>query len=67
MSELAHQLLATFETLPAEDQHELVAQILRRTGELPDTVLTDSEMTAIADQLFQTLDLEEADGESNAR
>ncbi len=64
MTEIASQLLATFETLPADEQHELVTQLLRRTGDLPDTLLSDDGLTAIADQLFQSLDAEEADVES---
>ncbi len=68
MTDTATQLLATFDTLRPEDQHELVAQILRRTGDLPDTPLADDGLTSIADLLFQSLDAEEADaGNANPR
>ncbi|MCA9076795.1 MAG: hypothetical protein KDA93_17345 [Planctomycetaceae bacterium] len=63
MTETASQLLATFETLPVEEQHEVLAQMLRRTGDFPVTFLADDALTDIADQLFQSLDAEEADGE----
>jgi hypothetical protein len=62
MTEIATQLLATFETLPAAQQHEIVTQLLRRTGGLPESTLTDDDLTAVADDLFLMLDAEEADG-----
>lgn len=66
MSEIASQLLATFETLPATEQHEIVTQLLRRTSAFPDTPLCDDGLTAIADELFQMLDSEE-DNRDNAK
>lgn len=36
MTDIAIQLLATFESLPAHEQHELLIAMLRRTGELVD-------------------------------
>ncbi|NIS83280.1 MAG: hypothetical protein GTO14_24480 [Anaerolineales bacterium] len=62
MSETAIQLLATFDSLPAKEQHELLIAMLRRSGELPDTILSDDQLVGIADQLFQTLDAEESNG-----
>ena len=62
MSETATQLLATFESLPPKEQHELLIAMLRRSGELPDTVVTDDQLVGIADELFQTLDAEESNG-----
>lgn len=48
--------------------HELLAELLRRSGELPDTFLTDEQLVGLADELFQGLDAEESDGrKSNAR
>jgi hypothetical protein len=64
MSEITSQLLATFESLPANEQHELLIAMLRRSGELPDTVLNDDQLVGIADELFQTLDAEESDAEN---
>ena len=62
MSDTASQLLATFASLPANEQHELLIAMLRRSGELPDTILTDDQLVGIADELFQTLDAEESNG-----
>ncbi|MGV3486725.1 MAG: hypothetical protein ACO1RT_20070 [Planctomycetaceae bacterium] len=62
MSDTATQLLATFESLPEKEQHELLIAMLRRSGELPDTLLRDDQLVALADQLFQTLDAEESNG-----
>lgn len=63
MTETAAQLLATFESLAPEEQHEVLTLMLRRSGELPDTIVTDDELVGIADGLFQALDAEEADGD----
>ena len=62
MSDAATQLLATFESLPEKEQHELLIAMLRRIGELPDTLISDDQLVGIADQLFQTLDAEESNG-----
>ena len=62
MSETASQLLATFDTLPPREQHELITAMLRRTGELPGMLLSDEGLVGLADNLFQTLDMEESHG-----
>ncbi len=68
MSETAAQLLATFDTLPTQEQHELVTEMLRRSGELPETFLTDDHLAGLADDVFQALDAEESDDrESGAK
>jgi len=64
MTETANQLLATFDSLPTREQHEVMAVLLRRSGELPDSFLTDDELVSIADELFLTLDAEEANGQT---
>ncbi len=61
MSEAAAQLLASFASLPLRQQHELLTELLRRTGELPETLLTDDHLVGLADDLFQALDEEESD------
>ena len=61
MSETAAQLLATFDSLPPQEQHELLTEMLRRSSELPDALLTDDHLVGLADDLFQTLDAEESD------
>jgi len=67
MSHVAEQILETFDSLPREEQHEILAELLRRSGELPENFLTDDRLSSLADDLFQTLDAEESDaGESNA-
>jgi len=62
MSDTTTQLLATFESLSAREQHELLITMLQRSGELPDTMVSDDQLVGIADQLFQTLDAEEFNG-----
>ena len=37
--------------------------MLRRSGELPDTIVSDDQLVGIADELFQTLDAEESKGD----
>jgi hypothetical protein len=63
MSEMAAQILAKFESLPPREQHELLAEMLRRSGELPGAQLQDEHMVILADQLFQSLDVEESRGD----
>jgi hypothetical protein len=60
MSETAIRLLATFESMPPKEQHELLMAMLRRSGELPDTIVSDDQLVMIADELFQALDAEES-------
>lgn len=62
MSETATQLLATFQLLPEKEQHELLIAMLRRSGELPDTLVTEDQLVGLADQLFLALDAEESNG-----
>ena len=64
MSETAFQLLATFEALSPREQHELLMEMLRRSGELPETSLSDDHLVVLADDLFQALDAEESRGHS---
>ena len=67
MTDTATQLLATFESLSADEQHVVLTQMLRRVGELPEAPMTDDALTAVADEVFQSLDAEEDDGDdSNA-
>jgi hypothetical protein len=62
MSETTAQLMATFESLPRQEQHELLTEMLRRSGELPATLLADDDLVGLADELFQALDAEESNG-----
>ncbi len=63
MTDAASQLLATFESLPANEQHEVLIALLRRSGELPDMIVTDGHLVGLADEVFQALDAEESDGD----
>jgi hypothetical protein len=63
MSNTATQLLATFDSLPSREQHEVVTAMLERCGELPDRLLSDDELVGLADELFQSLDAKETDVE----
>ena len=38
--------------------------MLRRSGELPDTLITAEGLSGLADELFQTLEAEETDGKT---
>ncbi len=60
MTETAAQLLATFESLPPEEKHELLTEMLRRSGELPESFLSEDNYVELADELFQILDAEES-------
>lgn len=64
MSNTAAQLLATFDSLPPREQREVLTAMLERCGEMPDRVLSDDELVGLADDLFQTLDMEESDVEA---
>ena len=60
MSDTATHLLTTFESLPEKEQHELLIAMLRRSGVLPETMVSDDQLVGIADELFQSLDAEES-------
>ena len=44
----------------AQEKHELLTETLRRSGELPETFLSDDNYVKLADELFQILDAEES-------
>jgi len=67
MTEIATQLLATFESLPPQEKHELLTEMLRRSGELPGSFLTDNDYVSLADELFQTLDADEINGSQSSK
>lgn len=48
---------------PPREQHELITALLRRSGKLPDTLLSDEGFVGLADDLFQALDMEEPHGD----
>ena len=59
MSETAAQLLDTFSSLPAKEQHEVMLALLRNSGELPASALTDDQLVSLAEEVFLSLDAEE--------
>ena len=63
MSETAAQILAKFDALPQREQHELLAEMLRRSGELPTSPFADDHLVMLADEVFQSLDAEELRGD----
>ena len=65
MSGTTAQLMATFESLAAQQQHELLTEMLRRSGELPATLLADDHLVGLADEIFQALDAEESNGDES--
>jgi hypothetical protein len=68
MSEIASQILAQFETLPPQEQHGLLTEMLRRSGDVSAEMLRDDQLLAIADERFQAIDAEELrDDESRAK
>jgi hypothetical protein len=63
MTDTATQLFAAFESRPVKEQHELLVAMLRRSGELPDTLVSDNQFVGIADELFQAMDAGESNGD----
>lgn len=57
-------LLEVFEGLPAEEKRALADEILRRSLPFDSGPVTDQEITAAADSLFQSLEKESADADT---
>ena len=62
MGNAARHLLKSFEALSETDQREVLAQLLRRAGDLPYSFPSDDELVRAADQVIQELDRREAKG-----
>ena len=56
MTNSAKHLLDSFEALPAEEQHEVLAQLLRRLTETGYGALPDEALLHAADVVFQDYD-----------
>lgn len=68
MAEGAARSLATFNLLALQQQHELLVELLRRSGELPRTSLSDEHCIGLEDNLLQSLDAVNSHGaKSNAK
>lgn len=62
MSEIANQLLNTFSSLSASEQHEILLALLRSSGELPASTMKDDQLVAIAEDVFLSLEGDELHG-----
>jgi hypothetical protein len=60
MGNAARRLLEAFEALPAEEQREVQAELLRREIEAPYSPVSDDELVAVADEVFVMYDEEES-------
>ncbi len=56
MTNAARQLIDSFEALPEEEKHEVLAQLLRRLIGTPYSLPSDDELSYIADLVFQEYD-----------
>lgn len=67
MSEAATQLLNTFSSLSASEQHEVLIALLRSSGQLSSSTLNDDQLVAIAEEVFLSLEVEELHGDKNRK
>ena len=67
MSEIATQLLNTFSSLSASEQHEVLLALLRSSGELPASTFNDDQLVSIADEVFLSLEVEELHGDEDSK
>jgi hypothetical protein len=58
MTANARSVLAAFESLPREEQQQVAAEIIRRTGPVGD--LSDAALDELAGEVFRGYDAEEA-------
>jgi hypothetical protein len=62
MSRGAEAIIAALDELPAPEREEVVSELLRRVALSDHRGPSDEELTAAADQVFQTLDRRETSG-----
>jgi len=67
MSEIATQLLNTFSSLSASEQHEVLLALLRSSGELPASTLNDDQLVAVAEDVFLSLEGKELHGGESSK
>ena len=60
MTNAVRQLIDSFEALPEEEKHEVLAQLLRRLIGSPYSSPSDQDLTHAADLVFQEYDRDEA-------
>ena len=61
MTRAAQQILAEIEELPDAERSALVTELARRVAAGPHDLPTDSDLAALADQVFLELDRREPD------
>jgi hypothetical protein len=59
MSRSAQAVIAAFDELPSSEREAVVSELLRRMALSDHAAPSDDELTAAADQVFQTLDQRE--------
>jgi hypothetical protein len=62
MSRDAQAVLAAFDQLPPVEREEVVSELLRRVAQSDHKSLSDNELVAAADEVFQDLDRRENSG-----
>jgi hypothetical protein len=62
MTNAARQVIDSFEALPEQEKHAVLAQLLRRLMEKPYDSASDEELIGVADLIFQEYDQREAQG-----
>jgi hypothetical protein len=67
MSQTATQLINAFSALSAAEQHEVMLELLRSSGELPGTPMTDEQLVSLADEVFLSLEAEEMNGSKDSQ
>ena len=62
MTNVAKQLIDSFEALPEDEKHEVLGQLLRRLMSTPYSSPTDEDHIHAADLVFQEYDRREGQG-----
>ncbi|MDZ7760897.1 MAG: hypothetical protein U5L00_18480 [Desulfovermiculus sp.] len=64
MPTTVHDILESFEQLPVSQKQEVVREILRRTIDFDFPPLSDDDLVATAEEMFQQLDAMESGDDS---
>jgi hypothetical protein len=56
MTTAARQLIDSFDALPEQEKHEVLAQLLRRLMNAPYATVSDDDLAQAADVVFQEYD-----------
>ena len=67
MSETPAQLINAFSSLSAEEQHEVMLALIRTSGELPGSTITDDQLVTLAEEVFLALDAKELYGSQDSK